>query len=144
MKAMFDTNVYISYIRSGLHREELERRGSVKYLSGIVLMELYAGAKTKEAERFLDRNLRAYVSTGRVITLRQEHYIEIGRFISDLPAQYGTLIRKAAFLNDVFIAFTALSIGATLFTEDRDHFEIIGNRLPSVRIEFLVPTDEHP
>ena len=144
MKVMFDTNVYISYIRSGLHRQELERRGTVKYISGIVLMELYAGAKTREAERFLDRNLRAYTATGRVITLRHEHYIEIGRFISDLPAQYGTLIRKAAFLNDVFIAFTALSVGATLFTEDRDHFEIIGNRLPSVRIEVLVPIDEHP
>jgi predicted nucleic acid-binding protein len=143
MKAMFDTNVYISYIRSGLHQEELEMRGSIKYLSGIVLMELYAGAKTKEAERFLDRNMKAYVATGRVITLRQEHYVEIGQFIADLPAQYGTLIRKAAFLNDVFIAFTALSIGATLFTEDRDHFEIIGNRLPSVRIEFLVPINGH-
>jgi len=137
MKAMFDTNVYISYIRSGLHQEELERRGSVKYLSGIVLMELYAGAKTKEAERFLDRNLQAYAATGRVIIFHQERYIEIGRFISDLPARYGTLIRKATFLNDIFIAFMALSIGATLFTEDRDHFEIIGSRLPSVRLEFL-------
>lgn len=137
MKVMFDTNVYISYIRSGLHREELERRGTVKYISGIVLMELYAGAKTKEAERFLDRNLQAYVATGRVITFHQERYMAIGRFISDLPTQYGTLIRKAAFLNDIFIAFMALSIGATLFTEDRDHFAIIGNRLPSVRIEFM-------
>jgi len=139
MKVMFDTNVYISYIRSGLHREELERRGSVKYLSGIVLMELYAGAKTREAERFLDRNPRAYVATGRVITLRQEHYADIGRFISDLPGQYDTPIRRAAFVNDVFIAFMALSIGATLFTEDRDHFEIIGSRLPSARIEFMCP-----
>lgn len=137
MKVMFDTNVYISYIRNGSHREELKRRGSVKYLSGIVLMELYAGAKTREAERFLDSNLSAYVGTGRVITTRQEHYAEIGRFLSGLPGQYGMLIRKAAFLNDVFIAFMARSIGATLFTEDRDHFEIIGNRLPSARIEFL-------
>jgi len=47
MKAMFDTNVYISYIRSGLHQEELERRGSVKYLSCTVMMELYAGAKKR-------------------------------------------------------------------------------------------------
>ena len=139
MKVMFDTNVYISYIRSGSHREELERRGSVKYLSGIVLMELYAGAKTREAERVLDKNLSAYVSTGRVITTRREQYVEIGRFISELPGQYGTLIRMAGFLNDVFIAIMALSIGATLFTEDRDHFEIIRNRLPSAKIEFLSP-----
>ncbi len=137
MKVMFDTNVYISYIRSGLHSEELERRGTVKYISGIVLMELYAGAKTREAERLLERNFRAYVATGRVITLHQESYVAVGQFISDLPRQYDTLIRKAAFLNDIFIAFMALSIGATLYTEDKDHFEIIGNRLPSIRVEFL-------
>lgn len=137
MKVMFDTNVYISYIRSGVHSEELERRGTVKYISGIVVMELYAGAKTREAERFLERNLRAYVATGRVITLHEERYVAVGQFISDLPRQYDTLIRKAAFLNDIFIAFMALSIGATLYTENRDHFEIIGNRLPSIRMEFL-------
>ncbi len=137
MKVMFDTNIYISYIRSGSHGEELERRGTVKYLSGIVLMELYAGAKTREAERFLDRNLSAYVSTGRVITTRLEHYVDIGRFISELPGQYASLIRRAAFVNDVFIAFMALSIGATLFTEDKDHFEIIRDRLASAKIEFL-------
>ncbi len=137
MKVMFDTNIYISYIRSGSHGEELERRGTVKYLSGIVLMELYAGAKTREAERFLDRNLSAYVSTGRVIATRLEHYVDIGRFISELPGQYASLIRRAAFVNDVFIAFMALSIGATLFTEDKDHFEIIRDRLASAKIEFL-------
>jgi predicted nucleic acid-binding protein len=137
MKVMFDTTIYISYIRSGSHREELERRGPVKYLSGIVMMELYAGAKTRGAERFLDSNLSAYVSSGRVISTRREHYADIGRFISELPGQYGSLIRTAAFLNDVVIAFMALSIGATLFTKDKDHFEIIRDRLTSAKIEFL-------
>lgn len=139
MKVMFDTNIYISYMRNGSHAQELEKRGSVKYLSGIVIMELYAGAKSREAERFLDRNLGVYLATGRVITASREHYIEIGRFIADLPEKYGTLVQKAAFLNDVFIAFMALSIGATLFTEDRKHFEIIGNRLPAAIIEYLRP-----
>jgi predicted nucleic acid-binding protein len=137
MKVMFDANVYISYMRSALHHEEMERRGTVKYISGVVLMELYAGARTRETKRLLRRNLRAYAETGRVITLHQEHYVAIGQFISDLPLQYVTLVRKAAFLNDIFIAFMALSIGATLYTDNRNHFEIIGSRLPSVRIEFL-------
>ncbi len=59
------------------------------------------------------------------------------QFISDLPRQYAALIRKAAFINDILIAFTALSIGATFYTEDRAHFEMIRNRMPSMRIEFL-------
>jgi len=38
MKVMFDTNVYISYIRSGHHQDHLEKRGTVKYLAATVLM----------------------------------------------------------------------------------------------------------
>lgn len=100
-------------------------------------MELYAGAKTRDAERFLEKNLRVYASTGRTVALPPERFMAIGQFISDLPRQYAALIRKAAFINDILIAFTALSIGATLYTEDRAHFEVIGNRTPSMRIEFL-------
>jgi len=42
MKVMFDTNIYISFIRNKTHSTELLRRGTIKYLSGIVLMELWA------------------------------------------------------------------------------------------------------
>ena len=45
MKCMFDTNVYISFIRDRSHSAELQRRGTIKYLSGIVLTELWAGTK---------------------------------------------------------------------------------------------------
>jgi hypothetical protein len=43
------------------------------------------------------------------------------------------------FLSDVHIAHSAMSIGAVLFTEDRDHFEIIASRIPPLRVEFLSP-----
>jgi predicted nucleic acid-binding protein len=51
MKCMFDTNVYISHIRDRSHSTELQRKGTVKYLSAIVLMELWAGSKTKKAKK---------------------------------------------------------------------------------------------
>ena len=50
MKCMFDTNVYISFIRDRSYSSELQRRGTVKYLSAIVLMELWAGTKTKKTK----------------------------------------------------------------------------------------------
>jgi predicted nucleic acid-binding protein len=137
MKVMFDTNVYISYIRSGRHSEEMEKRGTIKYIAGTVIMELWAGARTKRAERLLLKNLKPYVAAGRVATLNPEHYITIGQFIANLPKQYDTLIQKSMFLNDLHIAFTALSIGALLYTEDMDHFEIIGSRLPSLKVGHL-------
>jgi predicted nucleic acid-binding protein len=139
MKVMFDTNVYISYIRSGLHHQHLEKRGTVKYLAATVLMELWAGAKTKSAKKLLQRNLKPYVDTGRVVTLRTEHFPTMGQFLARVPKEYEALIKTARFLNDVHIAFTASSIGAVLFTEDRDHFGIITGRLPSLKAEYLSP-----
>ena len=137
MKVMFDTNVYISYIRSGHHADEMERRGTLKYIAGAVLMELWAGAKTKSARRFLHKNLHSYIAAGRVVALTPESHIKIGKFLCDLPKNYVTLIRQAGFLNDVYVAFMALSIGAVLYTEDKDHFEIIGNGLRHLKIEHL-------
>jgi predicted nucleic acid-binding protein len=139
MKVMFDTNVFISYIRSGHHQHHLEKRGTVKYLAATVLMELRAGAKTKSAERLLQNNLKPYIDTGRVVILRAEQFLAVGQFLARVPKEYESLIKTARFLNDVHIAFTASSIGAVLFTEDRDHFDIITGRLPSLRVEYLSP-----
>lgn len=134
MKVMFDTNVYIAYIRNGCHGEHLERRGTIKYIAGTVLMELWAGAGTRQAERFLQQNLKHYSNAGRVVVLHPEHYVAIGQFVADLPRRYDSLVQKAGFLNDIHIAFAALSIGAVLYTEDTTHFGIIGSRLHSLKI----------
>ena len=50
MKILFDTNVYISFIRNRSHSQELQHHGTVKYLSAVVLMELWAVAKSKKAK----------------------------------------------------------------------------------------------
>lgn len=139
MKVMFDTNVYISFIRNRTHSEELQLRGSVKYLSAIVLMELWAGARIKKAERLIYQLQKPYQDAGRIITLNLEHYISIGHFFSDIAPEYRELSRRSDFLNDVQIAFTALSIGAVLYTENRAHFDIIRNRLKSLKLEYLQP-----
>jgi len=55
MKVMFDTNIYISFIRNTTHSTELLRRGTTKYLSGVVLMELWAGIRNKRGERLLNQ-----------------------------------------------------------------------------------------
>ena len=124
MKVMFDTNVYISFIRNRTHREELQRRGTVKYLSAMVLMELWAGARTRKSERLLYNLQKPYKNAGRIITL-------------NIPPKYGELVKRSGFLNDVQIAVTALSIGATLFTENVTHFDIIHTKMKSLKLEYL-------
>ena len=142
MKVMFDTNIYISFIRNRTHADELLRRGTVKYLSAIVLMELWAGGRTRKAERLLYQLQKPYADAGRVVTLNSEQYIAIGHFFADLPPEYRELSKKADFLNDVQIAITALSIGANLYTENRIHFDIIHRRIKSLKVKYL-PTNEN-
>ena len=137
MKCMFDTNVYISFIRDRSHSTELQRRGTVKYLSANVLMELWAGTKTKKGKKLINQLQKPYMSAGRIITLRTSNFIAMGQFFAYLPSQYNTLAKHAGFVNDVYLAFTTLSIGALLYTEDKTHFQIIKNRIPSLKVEFI-------
>ena len=137
MKCMFDTNVYISFIRDRSHSAELQRRGTVKYLSAIVLMELWAGTKTKKAKKLINQLQKPYVRAGRIVTPGASSFIAIGQFFAELPNQYDTLAKNAGFVNDVYLAFTTLSIGALLYTEDKTHFQIIKSRLPSLKIAYI-------
>ena len=137
MKCMFDTNVYISFIRDRSHSTELQRRGTVKYLSAIVLTELWAGTKTKKAKKLINQLQKPYVRAGRVVTLGTSDFIAMGQFFADLPSQFDTLAKNAGFVNDVHLAFTTLSIGALLYTEDKTHFQIIKSRMPSLKIVYV-------
>ena len=137
MKILFDTNIYISFIRNRSHSLELQRHGTVKYLSAVVLMELWAGAKTKKAKKLINQLQKPYVSAGRIVTPGVSNYIAMGQLFADLPTQYATLVKNAGFVNDVHIASAALSIGALLYTEDKIHFQIIKRRIPSLKVEYV-------
>jgi predicted nucleic acid-binding protein len=137
MKVMFDTNVYISFIRDRSHADELQLRGTVKYISAITLMELWAGARIKKAARLIHQLQKPYADARRIVTLDANHYVAMGHFFAGLPRQYDTLVKMAGFVNDVQIAFGAVAIGATLYTEDRDHFDIIRDGLKALKVEYI-------
>ncbi len=139
MKVMFDTNIYISFIRNRAHTRALLQLGTIKYISAIVLMELWAGAKTRNAERLLSQLQKPYMNNSRVVTLQSYHYITIGNIYSDMDAKYKELTKRADFMNDIQIAITALSIGATLYTENVTHFDIIRSMVKQLKIEYLIP-----
>ena len=61
----------------------------------------------------------------------------MGQFFADLPNQYHALEKNAGFVNDVHLAFTTLSIGAFLYTEDKNHFQIIKSRMPALKVEYV-------
>jgi predicted nucleic acid-binding protein len=137
MKVMFDTNVYTSFIRDRSHAQELQLRGTVKYISAITLIELWAGARIQKAERLVHQLQKPYAEARRIVTLDANHYIAMGHFFAGLPRQYDTLVKTAGFVNDVQIALGAISLGALLYTEDQDHFDIIKNGLKTLKVEFV-------
>jgi len=133
VKVIFDTNIYIGWIRNEKHGELLLSTRTLKHLSGIVLMELWAGAKTRKNARIIDKIQTPYIKTKRVVCLSQQDYVTAGQMLSDLPENLKNKINTSGFLNDIFIALSAISIGATLYTENIDDFNLIEKYFPKLK-----------
>ncbi len=137
MKVMFDANIYVSWIRKQKFGDLMLKHGTVKYLSAIVLMELWAGARTKQASRLVETLQKPYLKAGRIIPMTLKNYIVAGQIISDLPASYKNMLKKSDFINDIQIALTALSVGATLYTNNETHFKIIDTLVKTLDIVYV-------
>jgi predicted nucleic acid-binding protein len=135
-KVLLDTNLYIGWLNRGLYPELVVGSGLVRYLAAVVAMELRVGARTLPARRALDKLLRGYHTSSRVVVPSAELYDEAGRVLRKLH-EAGHEIRRASLVNDVLIALCARSVGATLFTGDEDHRVIqgaVGNGLQLVAV----------
>ena len=137
MKVVLDTNIYISWIREQKYRSFLMDVRTYKYLSPVVIMELWAGAKTKQAARIIEKLQKPYLRTNRIIGLNTEHFITVGHVLSDLPADLATKTKSAGFLNDILIAMSAISIGATLITANKADFRQISRYFPELKTTFV-------
>lgn len=118
MKAFFDTNIYISHYRRGLHCDLLHQINSeyLLYLHVVVLAELYAGAQSKAFLKELKRIEKIFVAKNRIIVPYQEDYILAGHFLNKLKGQLS--------FTDALLAASARSRGMTLFSEDKDFEEV--------------------
>lgn len=124
IKLLLDTNLYIDWLNHGLHQEVVVGPGFVRYLSSVVQMELRTGAATRPARRLLDQLVRAHAGTRRLVAPSAMVFDEAGLVLRALRMG-GRDVRRASLVNDVLIALTARSIGATLYTTDRGDFEAI-------------------
>jgi len=122
-----DTNLYVEWLNAGGHEDLMLGRGLVRYLSAVVHMELAAGAKTLPAQRALSRLVRDYRSGGRLLVPSADIFASAGDLLRKLRSS-GREVRRASLVNDVLIALSARSIGATVLTADKD-FEAIGELL---------------
>jgi predicted nucleic acid-binding protein len=123
-KLLLDTNLYVSWFNSGLNEALAVGPGFVRYLSSIVQMELRAGAATRPARRLLDRLVRAHSASSRLVAPSPTVFDEAGLVLRALKMA-GREVRRASLVNDVLIALTARTMGATLCTADAGDFEAI-------------------
>ncbi len=128
-RAVFDTNIFVGWLREGLHEELMVGRELTRYLSAVVQLELRAGVTTPRGSRALDGLFDTYHRVGRIAVPSQQVFDQGGRALKQLRKQ-GREIRRASLVNDVLIAATARSIGATVFTADASDFEVIFDVLP--------------
>src|SRR5581483_8723728 len=65
-RVILDTNIYIDWLNSKLHERLVLGPGYVRFLSTIVLMELWVGATTPRARRAVASSERAYGAAQRL------------------------------------------------------------------------------
>jgi len=123
-KVVLDTNVYIDWINRALHEGHMVGSGAIRYLSAVVVMELRAGARSPAGRSAIDRLVRAYAAGDRLIPPSQAVFERAGSVLRRCKLA-GREVRSAAFVNDVLIALTARSIGATVVTSNLGDFEAI-------------------
>jgi predicted nucleic acid-binding protein len=125
-RLVFDTAVYIDWLNAGLHEDLLFRSGGVKHLSAVVLMELRAGAFSARDRHLLSSLERAFQRAGRVVAPPTAAYAQAGDILRLLQSRYGYQLRSTpSIANDVLIALSARSIGATVVTRNARDYRAI-------------------
>ena len=121
----FDTNVYINCLRSLEYERKIEHflEGSHLYaVSKIVLMELWAGAKTKTEEAILKQHER----TLPLLTFSDDGFIAAGHVMRKMVEDRGIEPNARRRLTwDILIALNAKEHQALLVTENESDFKKI-------------------
>jgi predicted nucleic acid-binding protein len=135
-KVLIDTNIYVDWLNHGRHEDLMLGPGLVRYFSAVAHMELAVGARSLPARRALNQLVRAYRSGDRLLVPDADVFARAGELLQRLRDS-GREIRRASLVNDVLIALSARSIGATVLTSDQD-FEAIRGVL-DFRLELIGP-----
>ena len=125
-RVVIDTNVYIDWLNEGQHEAVLFQRDVVKYLSAVVLMELSSGAFSVRDRRLVQEVISAFAKVDRILLPTVTIYEEAGDVLRRLQESRGYTVASAyGLVNDVLIALSARSIGATVITQNERDFVAI-------------------
>jgi predicted nucleic acid-binding protein len=130
-RIVVDTNIYIDWLNRGLYAELLFQSDAVKLMSAVVLMELFAGARTSKDRRLIARLQAAFHKSDRMVTPSETVLVEAGHTLRLLAEREGyTGAGGRGMVQDVLIALSARSIGATVVTQNERDFRAIARVRP--------------
>jgi predicted nucleic acid-binding protein len=122
-RLLFDTSVYIPYLRAEAYSGLLEQavRANQVLLSAVVLAELYAGTRSPRDKADLDTILRGDQSRGLLVVPDADDWARTGQVMRRHRSLYGE-IEPREHLNDVLILVSSGRVGAEVVTENAKHF----------------------
>jgi predicted nucleic acid-binding protein len=125
-RRVVDTNVYIDYFNDGRHEDVLMEPETVEYMSAVVLMELHAGASSVRDRRLLRGVEADFRRTQRILSPSSSIFSDAGDVLRRLRAERGSRLSSSnTIVNDVLIALSARSIGATVVTQNERDYRAI-------------------
>jgi predicted nucleic acid-binding protein len=125
-RVVIDTNLYIDWLNEGRHEDVLFQRDAVKYLSTVVVLELYAGAFSSRDRRVLGSIVGAFARAGRMLVPSGPVWEDAGHVLRALQTSRGSVgAGYPSLVNDVLIALSARTIGATVTTSNERDFAAI-------------------
>ena len=132
-KHLIDTDLYIDLIQSGTTlpfiREIYYNEAPGIYFSSIVAQELLAGARSPAGRKRVEALFRPFERVGRVVTPGHKHWKDAGGILAKVLHDRPDLKDKLpALVNDCLLALSARSLGATLYTRNRDDFTLLQRR----------------
>ncbi|MBI5026653.1 MAG: PIN domain-containing protein [Nitrospirae bacterium] len=126
LKKLIDTNIFIDrFSNPDLHKEIFLSEGLV-YISSIVLMEIRAGAHTREAIHAYNELSNFFRRVNRILTPSIRDFEKAGEIIARLQSIKGYEIKKSASItSDCLLAASARSMGAVVHTQNKKDFKAI-------------------
>ena len=134
-----DASVYIAAFREARALAELkafrQRVGLRLVMSGIVAMELAAGAVTDEHDAAVRSLVEPYAARGAVLPVSAESCRQAGRVLAALARHERMALDSArrSLTNDVLIATSCCEAGAMLVTNNTRDFAAIQRHLRGFR-----------
>lgn len=122
-RVVIDTNLYIDWLNAGRHEGVLFQRDAVKYLSAVVMLELYAGALSARDRRLVRSVVAAFDRADRIVVPSAAVWEDAGHVLRALQVsrRYRGMGYRSL-VNDVLIALSARSIGANVVTSNAGDF----------------------